>query len=178
MAPRLWGSRAEGNIREWVSRTLKLDRHGRSDAGTELSLPAVQLDAMVARAQEHTSTRRRHNRTSKRETVSDYYGLVSRWAAVVNVELEQDARLPLFEELLSSRCPDLHCKRGVFAGISSPCIIRKRNRYVNCKSGRQLEATQSRHLDTSVSSMNDELLHTAYLPMAYCLLVLCMTPAR
>lgn len=50
--------------------------------------------------------------------------------------------------------------------------------HVNCKNGRQLEAKQSRHLDTSVCSMNDELLNTAYLPMAYYLLVQCMTPVR
>jgi hypothetical protein len=48
--------------------------------------------------------------------------------------------------------------------------------HANCKTGRPLKTTQSRHLDTSVSSMTYELLHAAYQPMAHYLLVLRMTP--
>jgi hypothetical protein len=51
------------------SRTLKLDRHGRFDSGTALSVPGTTR-GLDARTQQQTSTRRR--RTSKREAVSVY----------------------------------------------------------------------------------------------------------
>jgi 2-polyprenyl-3-methyl-5-hydroxy-6-metoxy-1,4-benzoquinol methylase len=51
--------------------------------------------------------------------------------------------------------------------------------HVNCKSGRQLKATLSRHFkNVFIFSMNDEVVHTGYYPMAHYLLGLCTGPQR
>jgi 2-polyprenyl-3-methyl-5-hydroxy-6-metoxy-1,4-benzoquinol methylase len=50
--------------------------------------------------------------------------------------------------------------------------------HVNCKSGSELKATMSRHFkNVFIFSMNDEVVHTGYSPMAHYLFALC-TGAR
>jgi 2-polyprenyl-3-methyl-5-hydroxy-6-metoxy-1,4-benzoquinol methylase len=49
--------------------------------------------------------------------------------------------------------------------------------HVNCKSGKQLKETLSRHFENVfIFSMNDEVVHTGYQPMAHYLLGLCTGP--
>jgi len=51
--------------------------------------------------------------------------------------------------------------------------------HINCKSGPQLKATLSRHFENVfIFSMNDEVVHTGYHPMAHYLLGLCTTPVH
>jgi 2-polyprenyl-3-methyl-5-hydroxy-6-metoxy-1,4-benzoquinol methylase len=51
--------------------------------------------------------------------------------------------------------------------------------HVNCKSGNQLKETLSRHFENVfIFSMNDEVVHTGYFPMAHYLLGLCTGPKR
>jgi 2-polyprenyl-3-methyl-5-hydroxy-6-metoxy-1,4-benzoquinol methylase len=51
--------------------------------------------------------------------------------------------------------------------------------HVNCKSGKDLKATLSRHFENVfLFSMNDEVVHTGYSPMAHYLIGLCVTPRR
>lgn len=46
--------------------------------------------------------------------------------------------------------------------------------HVNCKTGKALKATMERHFDNVfVFSMNDEVVHTGFFPMAHYLLALC-----
>lgn len=52
-----------------------------------------------------------------------------------------------------------------------------REGHVNCKTGPQLQTTLSRHFtQVFVFSMNDEVLHTGYQPMAHYLMALCCSP--
>lgn len=49
--------------------------------------------------------------------------------------------------------------------------------HVNCKSGKMFKAFLDRHFDNVfVFSMNDEVVHTGFYPMAHYLLALCTTP--
>lgn len=49
--------------------------------------------------------------------------------------------------------------------------------HVNCKSGKAFRAFLEKYFDNVfVFSMNDEILHTGYYPMAHYLLALCITP--
>ena len=51
--------------------------------------------------------------------------------------------------------------------------------HVNCKTGRDLEATLSRHFENVfLFSMNDEVVHTGFHPMAHYLIGLCVTPKK
>jgi 2-polyprenyl-3-methyl-5-hydroxy-6-metoxy-1,4-benzoquinol methylase len=51
--------------------------------------------------------------------------------------------------------------------------------HVNCKTGGQLKATLSRHFkNVFIFSMNDEVVHTGYHPMAHYLLGLCTGPEQ
>jgi 2-polyprenyl-3-methyl-5-hydroxy-6-metoxy-1,4-benzoquinol methylase len=51
--------------------------------------------------------------------------------------------------------------------------------HVNCKTGVQLKATLSRHFrNVFIFSMNDEVVHTGYYPMAHYLLGLCTGPEQ
>ena len=47
--------------------------------------------------------------------------------------------------------------------------------HVNCKSGNDLKKTLEKHFkNVFVFSMNDEVIHTGYYPMAHYLLALCI----
>lgn len=49
--------------------------------------------------------------------------------------------------------------------------------HVNCKSGEDLRSTLQGHFEhVFMFSMNDEVVHTGFLPMAHYLLALCVTP--
>ncbi|MDP6959497.1 MAG: methyltransferase type 12, partial [Planctomycetota bacterium] len=49
--------------------------------------------------------------------------------------------------------------------------------HVNCKKGPELRTLMERHFHTVfLFSMNDEVVHTGFLPMAQYLLVLCASP--
>lgn len=51
--------------------------------------------------------------------------------------------------------------------------------HVNCKTGKDLQATLLRHFENVfLFSMNDEVVHTGFLPMAHYLIGLCVTPRR
>lgn len=51
--------------------------------------------------------------------------------------------------------------------------------HVNCKTGADLKATLLRHFENVfLFSMNDEVVHTGFSPMAHYLFVLCVTPRR
>jgi 2-polyprenyl-3-methyl-5-hydroxy-6-metoxy-1,4-benzoquinol methylase len=49
--------------------------------------------------------------------------------------------------------------------------------HVNCKSGNDFKATLARHFkNIFIFSMNDEVVHTGFYPMAHYLLALCVSP--
>jgi len=51
--------------------------------------------------------------------------------------------------------------------------------HVNCKSGEELRRVMSRHFhNVFLFSMNDEVVHTGFLPMAHYLLALCVGPVK
>jgi 2-polyprenyl-3-methyl-5-hydroxy-6-metoxy-1,4-benzoquinol methylase len=51
--------------------------------------------------------------------------------------------------------------------------------HVNCKSGKDLKKTLLRHFENVfLFSMNDEVVHTGFLPMAHYIIGLCVTPRR
>ena len=51
--------------------------------------------------------------------------------------------------------------------------------HVNCKTGAELKATMERHFENVfLFSMNDEVVHTGFAPMAHYLLALCVRPIR
>jgi SAM-dependent methyltransferase len=55
--------------------------------------------------------------------------------------------------------------------------VASRAGHVNCKTGADLKATLLRHFENVfLFSMNDEVVHTGFSPMAHYLLVLCVTP--
>ena len=48
---------------------------------------------------------------------------------------------------------------------------------MNCKDGKELQAVMERHFDNVfLFSMNDEVVHTGFTPMAHYLLALCVGP--
>lgn len=52
-----------------------------------------------------------------------------------------------------------------------------REGHVNCKTGKEMKGTLSRHFtQVFVFSMNDEVVHTGYQPMAHYLMALCCSP--
>ncbi len=90
---------------------------------------------------------------------------------------------PLHEErFLMNFCASLTANGVAIFGmpsIESQEYASKASRegHVNCQSGAQLRDTLLQHFDhVFMFSMNDEVVHTGFFPMAHYLLALCITP--
>lgn len=110
--------------------------------------------------------------------------LVDAYDAAYSLDVLEHIGLAKEDAFLRNVCESL-TSEGVFI-VGSPSLESQKHAspqsvagHVNCKSGEELRSLLRGHFENVfLFSMNDEVVHTGFLPMAHYLMALCVGPRR